>query len=175
MVCCKQKGIRKIATSINTILAHTPDVTTKLLLETTAGQGSSLGHTFEQLATIIDKIEDKRRLGVCLDTSHIFAAGYDIRTKTLYEQTIGAFDAIVGLAHLHVIHLNDSKKDFGSRVDRHEHIGEGYIGIEAFHWFMNDKRFINTPKIIETPKNNDDEDSDKINLNRLRGLLETSQ
>lgn len=164
-------GMRKIIASINTIFTQTPDVQTKLLLETTAGQGSSIGHTFEQLSTIINKVKNKSRLGVCIDTSHIFAAGYDIRTKTSYDETIGAFDATIGLEHLHLLHLNDSKKDFGSRVDRHEHIGEGYIGIEAFKLFMNDKRFVNIPKIIETPKNKEKKDSDMINLNRLRGLL----
>ena len=169
------KGMKKVIGSINTIFANTPYVTAKLLLETTAGQGSSLGQTFEQLATIMDKVENKPRLGVCLDTSHIFAAGYDIRTKTSYDQTMTAFDTIVGLTHLDLIHLNDSKKKLGSRVDRHEHIGDGYIGLEAFKLFMNDERFKNTPKIIETPKSNEREDSDMINLTRLRGLLMASQ
>lgn len=165
-------GMQKIIASINAIFNQTADVKTRLLLETTAGQGSSLGHTFEQLAMIMDKVKDTRRLGICLDTSHIFAAGYDIRTKASYNTTISKFDEILGLEHLNLIHLNDSKKNLDSRVDRHEHIGEGHIGIEAFKLFMNDERFANIPKIIETPKHNKGADHDMINLNRLRGLFQ---
>lgn len=167
----EKEGIRKIAASINTIFAQTPGIQTRLLLETTAGQGSGLGHTFEQLTAIMDRVENKDLLGVCLDTAHIFAAGYDIRTASAYHETIDAFDAKTGLEHLYLIHLNDSKKDLGSRVDRHEHIGEGLIGLKAFKSIMNDKRLINIPKIIETPKEKEGTDYDTVNLNRLRGLI----
>ena len=167
----KEKGIEKVALSINEIFAQTPGIQIRLLLETTAGQGSGLGHTFEQLASILDKIENQNRIGVCLDTSHVFAAGYDIRTPESYRKTTDAFDAIIGLENLYVIHLNDSKKELGSRVDRHEHIGKGYIGIKAFELLMNDMRFESVAKIIETPKKKDGPDMDKMNLNRLRSLV----
>ena len=167
----KDQGIDKIALSINKIFAQIPDIRTRLLLETTAGQGSGLGHTFEQLALIMDKIENQARIGICLDTSHVFAAGYDIRTPETYRKVTDEFDAIIGLENLYVIHLNDSKKELGSRVDRHEHIGGGYIGIKAFELLMNDMRFWDIPKIIETPKQKDGPDTDKMNLNRLRSLV----
>jgi deoxyribonuclease-4 len=167
----ENEGIRRIADSINKIFSETPGIKTRLLLETTAGQGSGLGHTFEQLASIMDKVENRDRFGFCLDTSHIFAAGYDIRTAASYRKTIDAFDAITGLEHLYFIHLNDSKKDLGTRVDRHEHIGEGFIGLKAFELFMNDRRFFDIPKIIETPKEKEGKDYDRANLNRLRGLI----
>ena len=167
----KDKGIEKIAHSINEIFAQTPDIRIRLLLETTAGQGSGLGHTFEQLVSIMDKIENQNRIGICLDTSHVFAAGYDIRTPESYRKATEAFDAIIGVENLYVIHLNDSKKELGSRVDRHEHIGEGYIGIKAFELLMNDMRFWDVPKIIETPKQKDGPDTDKMNLNQLRSLI----
>ena len=167
----ENQGIRRIAESINEIISQTPGIQTRLLLETTAGQGSNLGHTFEQIASIMDKVENSNRVGVCLDTAHIFAAGYDIRTPDSYDQTIDVFDAVTGLENLYLIHLNDSKKELGSRVDRHEHIGEGFIGIKAFELLMNDRRFINIPKIIETPKQKDGKDYDQINLNRLKSFV----
>jgi deoxyribonuclease-4 len=167
----KETGVEKVALSINDIFAQTPDIQIRLLLETTAGQGSALGHTFDQLASIMEKIENQNRIGICLDTSHVFAAGYDIRTPESYRKTTDAFDEIIGFENLYVIHLNDSKKKLGSRVDRHEHIGEGYIGIKAFELLMNDMRFWNVPKIIETPKQKDDPDMDKMNLKRLRSLV----
>jgi deoxyribonuclease-4 len=167
----KDQGIDKIALSINKIFDQIPDTQIRLLLETTAGQGSGLGHTFEQLALIMDKIENRNRIGICLDTSHVFAAGYDIRTPETYRKVIDTFDAVIGLENLYVIHLNDSKKELGSRVDRHEHIGMGYIGIKAFELLMNDMRFWDIPKIIETPKQKGGPDTDKMNLNRLRSLV----
>lgn len=165
------EGIRRIAESINQVFSQIPDLKTRLLLETTAGQGSSVGHTFEQLASIMDKVEKKDAIQFCLDTSHIFAAGYDIRTPSAYQKTINTFDSIVGLEHLDLIHLNDSKKELGSRVDRHEHIGRGCIGLQAFELFMNDHRFQDIPKIIETPKQHDGKDYDQVNLSTLKGLL----
>ncbi len=167
----KDKGIEKIVLSINEIFAQTPDIQARLLLETTAGQGSGLGHTFEQLASIMDKIENKNRIGICLDTSHVFAAGYDIRTPESYRKAMDAFDAIIGFENLYFVHVNDSKKEMGSRVDRHEHIGKGYIGIQAFELMMNDMRFWDIPKIIETPKQKDGQDMDRMNLKRLRSLV----
>ena len=167
----KETGIEKAALSINEIFTQTPDIQTQLLLETTAGQGSALGHTFEQLASIMEKIENQNRIGICLDTSHVFAAGYDFRSSESYRKATDAFAEIIGFENLYVIHLNDSKKELGSRVDRHEHIGEGYIGIKAFELLMNDMRFWDVPKIIETPKQKDGRDMDKMNLNRLRSLV----
>ena len=163
-------GIARIGESVNTIFSKTKHLSTRLLLETTSGHGSSLGHTFEQLAAILEKIEDKDRIGICLDTSDIFAAGFDIRTAGAYTRTIEQFDATIGLHHLYFIHLNDSKTPLGSRVDRHEHIGRGSIGLKAFELFMNDSRFFDVPKIIETPKQQGGKDWDKINLARLRSL-----
>lgn len=164
-------GMGRITRSINTILSRTKNQTTRLLLETTAGQGSGIGSTFEQLAAILEQVEDKSRIGVCLDTSHLFAAGYDIRTAVSYNKTIHAFDSIVGLSHLYFIHLNDSKTALGSRVDRHEHIGKGHIGLKAFELFLNDARFFRIPKIIETPNPPGGKDWDKINLKRLKSLI----
>ncbi len=167
----EEKGTAKIAVSINCIFKQTPGLDVRLLLETTAGQGSSIGHTFEQLAAILQRVEQRNRVGVCLDTCHIFAGGYDIRSKTSYRKTIKRFDEVIGLDRLYVIHLNDSKKGLGSRVDRHEHIGEGEIGVDGFRALMNDPRFFNVPKIIETQKDKNGIDWDRVNLDRLRGLL----
>jgi len=121
-----------------------------LVLETTAGQGSNLGYKFEHLAYIIDKVEDKNRIGVCIDTAHIFAAGYDIRTKEAYEKTMQEFDEIIGFKYLKGMHINDSKAKFASRVDRHHSLGKGEIGLDAFKFIMQDKRINNIPLILET-------------------------
>jgi deoxyribonuclease IV len=171
----EKEGISRIAESINKIFeeifAKTPGISTRLLLETTAGQGSSVGHTFEHLASIISKFEKKINPGICLDTCHIFAAGHDIRTMEYYRKTMDDFDSIIGLGHLSLIHLNDSKKELGSRVDRHEQIGLGYIGLNAFKYIMNDDRLFDIPKIIETPKGKTDKDWDEINLKLLRQMV----
>jgi len=167
----EKKGLRKISESILAIFEKTDRIRCRLLLETTAGQGTGLGHTFEQLGAIINQVNDSRRLGVCLDTSHIFAAGYDIRNDAAYRQTMAAFDRIIGLKHLYLMHLNDSKKEFGTRVDRHENIGQGHIGPGAFACIMNDDRLNQVPKIIETPKIVGGKDWDRVNLERLRGLV----
>ena len=161
-------GIHRAADSLNSVLADTPATTPRLLLETTAGQGSCLGRRFEELAEILSRIDDPARVGVCLDTCHIFAAGYDLRTRTAFEYTLEAFDRIIGIEHLYLIHFNDAKNPLGSRVDRHAHIGEGAIGLAAFGFFMNDPRLRRIPKILETPK---DQDGDRKNLDRLRRLL----
>ncbi len=167
----EKAGLLKISASINQIFAETTGITTGLLLETTAGQGSGLGHTFEQLAAIIDAIEQKDQVGVCLDTCHIFAAGYDIRTREAYEKTMKDFDTILGLDKLKAIHINDSKKELGSRVDRHTHIGQGHIGVDAFKLILNDPRLTHKPKLLETAKKEGDIDWDQRNLSLLRSLV----
>jgi len=139
----------RIADSINWTLNQTKGVTA--VIENTAGQGSNLGHTFEQLAYIIDKVEDKSRVGVCLDTAHLLAAGYEIRTKESYARTFDSFHRIVGFKYLKGMHLNDSKKDVGTKVDRHESLGMGVMGDVFFSLLMHDNRFDNMPLILETP------------------------
>jgi deoxyribonuclease-4 len=145
-----------------------------VLLETTAGQGSSLGHRFEHLAYLITSVNHPERFGVCVDTCHILAAGYDIRTPEAYAATFDAFDRIVGIERIKVFHVNDSQKDLGSRVDRHAHIGEGCVGLEGFRALVNDPRFADLPLILETPKS-DDLAEDIENLARLRGLITTGE
>ena len=142
-----------------------------VLLETTAGQGSSLGADFSELAQIITGSVFSPQLGVCFDTCHVFAAGYDIRTPEAYRQTMAEFARVIGLDRLRLFHLNDSKKELGSRVDRHDHIGQGQIGVEGFRLLVNDPRFSNHPMVLETPKT-EDLHEDKENLQLLRSLLE---
>ena len=165
-------GIQAIIKNLNKLFSELKDNNVTLLLETTAGQGSNLGYTFEQLAEMIDGVEDKSQIGVCLDTCHVFAAGYPISDPKDYKKTMKQFDDIIGLDRLRIIHANDSKKEFGSKRDRHEHIGEGHIGIEAFRNFVNDKKLSKIPMIIETPKG-DDLVEDVENLKRLRSLVKT--
>jgi len=166
-----EAGIERIASAINRVFDKLPENPTRLLLETTAGQGSGLGHTFEQIAAMMAKIEDMNRLGVCLDTCHIFAAGYDLRTEAAYRKTFQTFDSVIGLEHLYWIHMNDSKREMGTRIDRHENIGHGFIGETAFKLLMNDSRLQNIPKVLETPKGKDEKDWDQINLAKLRRFL----
>jgi deoxyribonuclease-4 len=165
-------GLNKIAKSINTVFAGTEVQHPQLLLETTAGQGSALGYTFEQLKTIMDGVEKPQRIGFCLDSCHIFAAGYDIRTVKGFTRTLHQFDTLIGLEHLRLIHLNDAKKGLKSHVDRHAHIGEGHIGVQAFRCFMNHRHLQHIPKIIETPKEKGDFQMDRINLDRLRAMVQ---
>ena len=141
--------IALIAESINRTLAKTKGVIA--VIENTAGQGSNMGYRFEQLAEIIEQIHDKTRVGVCIDTCHAFTAGYDLRTEKACAETFEAFDRIVGFKYLKGMHLNDSKKELGTRVDRHECLGKGFIGIDCFRFLMADKRFDNMPLILETP------------------------
>ena len=140
--------LEKIAKNLNIALKETDSAIA--VIETTAGQGSNLGYKFEHLATLIDLVEDKDRIGVCIDTAHIFAAGYDIRTKETYQKTMDEFDKIIGFKYLKGMHLNDSKAKFASRVDRHHSLGEGEIGLDAFKFIMNDSRIDNIPLILET-------------------------
>ena len=166
----EREGIRKIARSIDKLHQKTKGFGVKICLETTAGQGSAIGYRFEQLAEIIDRVKESERLGVCYDTCHTFAAGYDIRAKKAYEETFEEFDQHIGLQKLKVIHLNDSLKDLDSRVDRHQHIGEGKIGLEGFRLLMNDRRWEKVPKILETPKEGGTA-KDIENLSLLRSLV----
>lgn len=140
-----------------------------ILLETMAGQGSILGSRFEELAAILEKVDTCDRVGVCFDTAHVFAAGYDLRTRETYEATMSEFDRLIGVEKIRVIHLNDSRKELGGRVDRHHHIGEGSIGLDAFSFIVNDPRFAAVPKILETPKGTSGEE-DLRNLATLRSL-----
>ena len=165
----EEAGIAKIAESINWLFERTEDYKVKITLETTAGQGTNLGHKFEQIAAMIEKSRQPDRLAVCFDTCHAFAAGYDIASRGGYDRTWADFDRIIGLKKLAVIHLNDSKKGQGSRVDRHAHIGEGELGRKPFEFIMQDERFARIPKILETPKG-DDGRMDDVNLGLLRKL-----
>jgi deoxyribonuclease-4 len=165
-------GIKAIAKSLDEVHKACPGFKAKVTLEITAGQGSNLGYRFEQIGEIIDATKASDRLRVCFDTEHAFAAGYDIRTKEGYERTFSEFDEAIGLDRLAAFHLNDSKKEFHSRVDRHEHIGKGFIGVVAFRMLMNDKRFWGLPMCLETPKGPDLKE-DRENLALLRSLLES--
>ncbi|MCD4789330.1 MAG: deoxyribonuclease IV [Bacteroidales bacterium] len=148
----EEECLRTIARSINITLDKTKGVTA--VIENTAGQGSNLGYKFEHLSFIIDLVEDKSRVGVCIDTCHTFAAGYDIKTEKGYKDTFEEFDRIVGFNYLKGMHLNDSKKDLATRVDRHDNLGKGFLGEEVFKRIMNDPRFDNIPLILETPDDN---------------------
>ena len=163
-------GIRQFAESLNRVFDTIPDNRTITCLETTAGQGTTLGRTFEEIAAIIDLVEAKHRVGVCLDTCHVFAAGYELRTPEGYAETMRQFDEIIGLDRLKVLHLNDSKNPLGSFKDRHHHIGEGEIGLEAFRHIVNDPRLAGLPGILETEKD-DANVYDKQNLATLQSLV----
>jgi len=146
--CTEEQSLAIVADSINWTLEQTTGVTA--VIENTAGQGTNLGYSFEHLAAIIDRVEDKSRVGVCLDTCHTFTAGYDLRTVEASEATFAEFDTIVGFRYLRGMHLNDSKPDLGSRVDRHDSLGKGKLGLEAFRYIMNDSRFDDIPMVLET-------------------------
>jgi deoxyribonuclease-4 len=166
----EEAGLRKIVSSIDKIFARIPSVRTKIALETTAGQGSSLGRRFEELAFIIENVREPERLSVCLDTAHVFAAGYDITSDAAVKKTFREFDRVVGRERLVAIHMNDSKTGRGSRVDRHAHIGQGQIGLDAFRFVMNGPRFRKIPKVLETPKGKDLKE-DVVNMQKLRSLV----
>ncbi|HWR82574.1 MAG TPA: deoxyribonuclease IV [Candidatus Deferrimicrobium sp.] len=165
----EETGMNQIAFYLNRLIAELPDNHVTILLETTAGQGSNLGYSFEQLAYMIDRIGAKQRVGVCMDTCHIFAAGYPLIDPKDYRATMKKFDTVIGLDRLKIIHVNDSMKEFGSKRDRHEHIGKGFIGLEGFRNLVNDKRLSKIPMILETPKE-DDLAEDIENLKVLRSL-----
>ncbi|MCH6545550.1 MAG: deoxyribonuclease IV [Deltaproteobacteria bacterium] len=166
----EKAGIKRIARSLDQIHKACPGYQVKATLEITAGQGTTLGYRFDQIRSMIDGVKQSERLRVCFDTEHAFAAGYDIRTKEGYERTFTEFDERIGIDLLAAFHLNDSKKEFHSRVDRHEHIGKGHIGVEAFRLLMNDQRFWGLPMCLETPKGLDLKE-DKENLSLLRSLI----
>jgi len=166
------RGLKRIIRALNRLHRKTPGYRLKVLLETTAGQGTGLGSRFEHLAEIIEGVEEPGRLGVCFDTCHVLAAGYDIRTPAGYRGVMQEFDRVIGLERLCAFHLNDSKKPLGSRVDRHEHIGRGHVGREAFRLILQDKRFRTAPKVLETPKGKDMAE-DRRNLRILRRLART--
>ena len=158
-----------IVAGLDAVFEKLPQVKTRVALETTAGQGSSLGHTFEQLAWILKHAAQPNRLCVCVDTAHLFATGYDISTEAGARETFERFEKIVGLKHLVALHCNDSKTALGSRVDRHEHLGKGKIGLAPFEFLMRDPRFVAIPKVLETPKGKDLAE-DRENLAVLREL-----
>lgn len=165
-----QECIELIAESINEVFEEF-DGPTMLLLENTAGQGSAVGTTLEQLAAIYNRVHKKKHVGICIDTCHAFVAGYDLRTPKSYDIFWKQFDELIGIEKLKAIHCNDSKKDLGSKVDRHDDIGKGKLGIEAFALLMNDERFFDVPKICETPKGDQEEVNDARNISTLKELL----
>lgn len=168
-------GIARAAESIRGALSASTAVDTRLLVETTAGQGTGIGHRFEQIAEIIHQVDRENRMGVCLDTCHVFAAGYDIRNKEGVAAVLEEFDTILGLKQLAVLHMNDSLRPLGSRVDRHAHIGHGEIGDAGFMAMMTHPMLASTPKILETPKGDPGgPDWDRLNLERLRQLAITN-
>jgi deoxyribonuclease-4 len=177
----ERDGLRLIADALGELLSRRR-LKTRILLEHTAGQGTNLGHRFEHLAVILDALRWTRRVGICLDTCHLVAAGYDITTPAGYRQTFGQLDELIGLDRVHLFHLNDSKKPCGSRVDRHEHIGQGCLGLETFRRLLTDRRFAAMPMVLETPKDEARERRsggrtleidpyDAMNLAALRSLL----
>jgi deoxyribonuclease-4 len=168
----EDEGIARVARALDEVHSRCAGYRVQVLLETTAGQGSTLGHRFEQLAAILERVAEAKRVGVCLDTCHVFAAGYALAPQKEYRLTMRTFDKTVGLGRLRLFHINDSRKPLGSRVDRHAHIGRGCLGLEPFRLLVNDPRFANRPMILETPKEEgENEDMDDVNLATLRGLV----
>jgi deoxyribonuclease IV len=170
----EEAALEKVIASLDRLYRQIPKTKAKIALETTAGQGSCLGHRFEHLAYIMDNVREPERLCVCLDTAHIFAAGYDIGSESGVRKTLREFDRKIGLDRLAAIHLNDSKSGCGSRVDRHEHIGKGKIGLDAFRFIMRSRRLNKIPKVLETPKEKDLRE-DVENMKTLRRLVESAQ
>ncbi len=170
----EETGLKRIIDALNRVFDQTPSYGLKILLETTAGQGTNLGYCFGHLARIIEGVEGPGRLGICLDTCHVFAAGYDFRTKEAYKDFIQKLDAEIGLGYLKLLHINDAKNGLGSGIDRHEHLGRGLIGEKAFSFFLKDPAFKDTPFLLETPKGEDEMglDWDIRNLGLMRYLLE---
>jgi len=167
----EEAGIARIVAALDEIHNRLPGYGVQIWLETTAGQGDHLGYRFEQLRAMIDGVREPERLGVCFDTAHVFAAGYELRDREGYETTWSEFEAALGLDRLRAMHLNDSQKGLGSRGDRHEHIGKGLLGLEPFRFLLNDPRFTHLPMTLETPKGSDLAE-DRENLAVLRSLLE---
>jgi len=166
----EEEGIKRVVESLNIAHEKTRGFKVMSVVETTAGQGTAIGYRFQHLERILKGVDDPNRMAVCIDTCHIFAAGYELRTEAGYEKTFREFDDIVGISRLVAFHCNDSKKGFSSNVDRHEHIGKGTIGVEGFSFLMNDERFASIPKILETPKS-EDLHEDVENLRVLKSLV----
>ena len=165
-----EAGIGCVVRNLDRLHAEHPKLKVRITLETTAGQGACLGARFEEIAEILDRVKDPKRLEVCLDTAHAFAAGYDLSAPKGAEKTFTEFDKVIGLKRLSLVHMNDSKAAHGSRVDRHDNLGKGKIGLEAFRWIMRSKELAEIPKILETPKGKDlAEDIEAMAL--LRGFL----
>ncbi len=178
----EEEGLRLIAEALDGLLAARAGGRTMVLLEQTAGQGTTLGYRFEQLASLIDRLHGHPRVGLCLDTCHLLAAGYDLTTPEGYDETFASLDRLVGLDRVQLFHLNDSKKPCGSRVDRHEHIGKGCLGLEPFRRLLNDARFADLPMVLETPKASSTargpvapDAFDVMNLGTLRGLIDGAE
>lgn len=170
----EESGLARIVEGLNEVHRRTAGFKVQTWLEVTAGQGTNLGYRFEHLATIINNSADPERFGVCLDTCHLFAAGYGLQTPSEYESTMQNLDELIGIDRVKAFHLNDSKKGLGSRVDRHEHIGEGCLGLEPFRFVVNDPRFQGLPMYLETKKEKrDGEEMDAVNLRVLRSLLKS--
>ena len=167
----EEYGLKRIADSLNTLMGKYPDYKLVILLETTAGQGTNMGYTFEHLARIMDMLGQPERYGICLDTCHMFSAGYDLRTEKGYNETFDTFDRVLGIDKIKAIHLNDSKTGFASRKDRHEHIGKGTLGLEPFRFLLNDPRLKHIPMVLETPKDKNLTE-DKENLKILYSLID---
>lgn len=168
----EEAGLQRVAEALDEVHTRCEGFKLMVLLETTAGMGTSLGHRFEHLARLLELTDCSKRLGVCLDTCHVFAAGYELAPQDKYEKTMAEFGKRVGFKKLKAFHLNDSLKPLGSRVDRHAHIGKGCLGIEPFRLLLNDARFADRPMVLETPKEEgDNKEMDKVNLAALRGLL----
>ncbi len=165
-----EKGIARIAAALKKLLEHAAGLGVRLLLETTAGQGTGIGHRFEHLAQIMAALGDPEQVEVCFDTCHVFAAGYDLRTEEAFQKTMETFDRVIGMERLGLLHLNDSLKPLGSRIDRHTHIGKGHIGARGFACLMNHHRLTDIAKILETPKDGG-RDRDLANLNTLRAMV----
>ncbi|HKI31102.1 MAG TPA: deoxyribonuclease IV [Gemmataceae bacterium] len=168
----EETGLRNVARALDEVHRRCAGFRVRVLLETTAGQGQCLGHRFEQLAHVLGAVAEPERLGVCFDTCHVFAAGYPLAPEDDYRETMAAFDRVIGLKRLRVFHVNDSKRPLGSRVDRHAHVGRGCLGLEPFRLLVNDPRFRDRPMILETPKEEEGQDMDAINLAVLRGLVQ---
>ncbi|MBS0201976.1 MAG: deoxyribonuclease IV [Planctomycetes bacterium] len=167
-----EEGLQRIASAIDDVHKLTKKFRCQLWLETTAGQGTNLGHRFEHIETLLETVKDSDRLGVCVDSCHIFAAGYPLQTPAEYAATMAEFDRTIGVDRIRAWHLNDSKKPLGSRVDRHEHIGQGCLSLEPFRHILNDPRFAEIPMYLETEKGEKDgEDLDAMNLRVLKSLM----
>lgn len=167
-----EAGLERIRLGLDAVLKQTEDSGVSILLEVTAGQGATLGYRFEHLAWLIKNSAYPEWLGVCFDTCHAFAAGYDLRSQEAYAKTFARFDELIGIDRLKAVHLNDSRGELGSRVDHHQHIGKGRLGLEAFRLILNDKRFKELPMVLETPKSPGLKE-DIENLRVLRNLIET--